>query len=95
MKTVVLSGATACIGLESAMQIGAQGAHLVLVGRNAAKLQRAVDDVTAAGAGAVDSHLCDFTSLDDVRALAGAVLAATTISTYSSTMSAPSTPNER
>ncbi len=74
MKTVLLTGATAGIGLESAMQIGTQGEHLVLVGRNAAKLQRAVDDVTAAGAGAVDSIVCDFTSLDAVRALAAEVV---------------------
>ena len=70
MKTVLMTGATAGIGLHSAMQIAAQGEHLVLVGRNAAKLERAVADVRAAGGGRVDSIVCDFASLDAVRALA-------------------------
>jgi retinol dehydrogenase-14 len=74
MKIVLLTGATAGIGLQSAMQIGAQGAHMVLVGRNASKLDRAVADVTAAGAEAVESIVCDFGSLDAVRALAEEVL---------------------
>jgi NAD(P)-dependent dehydrogenase (short-subunit alcohol dehydrogenase family) len=74
MKRVLLTGATGGIGLESAMQMAAQGAHLVLVGRNAAKLERAVEDVDAAGAGAVDPLVCDMASLDDVRRLAEQVL---------------------
>ncbi len=47
---------------------------LVLVGRNPAKLERAVADVTAAGAGAVDSFVCELGSLRAVRGLADAVL---------------------
>jgi NAD(P)-dependent dehydrogenase (short-subunit alcohol dehydrogenase family) len=57
------------------MQIAAQGAHLVLVGRNRTKLDRAVEDVRAAGAGAVDSFVCDMASLKAVRRLADDVLA--------------------
>ena len=74
MKTVLLTGATSGIGLQSAMQIAAAGEHLILVGRSRQKLERAVADVTAAGAGAVESLVCDFTSLDDVRRLADQVL---------------------
>ncbi|MDX6326987.1 MAG: hypothetical protein QOK15_3341 [Nocardioidaceae bacterium] len=72
---VLITGATGGIGLESAMQIAAQGAHLVLVGRNRTKLDRAVEDVRAAGAGAVDSFVCDMASLTAVRRLADEVLA--------------------
>jgi NAD(P)-dependent dehydrogenase (short-subunit alcohol dehydrogenase family) len=75
MKTVLLTGATAGIGLASAVQIAADGAHLVLVGRSPQKLERAVADVSAAGAGAAESLVCDFQSLDSVRALADEVLA--------------------
>jgi NAD(P)-dependent dehydrogenase (short-subunit alcohol dehydrogenase family) len=74
MKTILLTGATAGIGLQSAIQIASQGEHLILVGRNAAKLARAVADATAAGAGEVDSIVCDFGSLDAVRRLADEVL---------------------
>lgn len=70
MKTIVITGATAGIGLESALQLGAQGHHLVLVGRNPAKLATASERVRAAGAPQVDTLVADFESLDSVRALA-------------------------
>ena len=71
---VLLTGATGGIGLESAMQMAGQGAHLLLVGRDPARLERTVADVTAAGAGGVDAYLCDMGSLDAVRRLADQVL---------------------
>lgn len=69
-KTIVLTGATAGIGLESALQLGAQGHHLVLVGRNPDKLAAAAARVTAAGAAQVDTHVADHESLDSIRGLA-------------------------
>jgi retinol dehydrogenase-14 len=74
-RTILLTGATAGIGLESATQLGLQGHHLVLVGRNATKLARAAEDVSAAGASRVETLECDFASLDAVRRLADQVLA--------------------
>ena len=70
MKTVLITGATAGIGLESAIQMAAAGDHLVLVGRNPDKLREAAARVTAAGAGRVDTLVCDFASLASVQALA-------------------------
>lgn len=69
-KLIVITGATAGIGLESALQLGAQGHRLVLVGRNPAKLAIAAERVLRAGAVDVDTLLADFESLDSVRALA-------------------------
>lgn len=69
-KTVVITGATNGIGLESALQIGAEGHRLVLVGRNPDKLERAAEAVREAGASEVDTVVADFESLDSVRAAA-------------------------
>jgi retinol dehydrogenase 14 len=69
VRTVVVTGATAGIGLESSLQLGAGGHHLVLVGRSPEKLEAAEDAVRRAGAARVDSHRADFASLDSVRAL--------------------------
>ena len=69
-KTVVVTGATSGIGLESAQQIAAEGHRLVLVGRSPDKLDRAAEAVRSAGAGAVDTVAADFESLGSVRAAA-------------------------
>jgi NAD(P)-dependent dehydrogenase (short-subunit alcohol dehydrogenase family) len=70
VRTIVVTGASAGIGLESSLQLAADGHHLVLVGRNADKLEAAEDAVRRAGAGRVDAHRADFTSLTSVRDLA-------------------------
>jgi NAD(P)-dependent dehydrogenase (short-subunit alcohol dehydrogenase family) len=75
MKTYVVTGATAGIGLECAVQLASPQAHLVLIGRSPEKLQRAQSRVRAAGAGAVDTLVCDFASLKSVRALTQQILA--------------------
>ncbi len=66
-KTVVLTGATNGIGLESAQQIAAEGHRLVLVGRSAEKLERAAEVVRAAGASDVETVVADFESFDSIR----------------------------
>ncbi len=69
-KTVVITGATAGIGLESALQIAAEGHRLVLVGRNPEKLEQAAAEVLAIGASEVETVIADYESLDSVRAAA-------------------------
>jgi NAD(P)-dependent dehydrogenase (short-subunit alcohol dehydrogenase family) len=69
-KTVVLTGATNGIGLESAQQIAAEGHRLVLVGRSPEKLERAAEAVRAAGASEVETVVADFESLDSIRTAA-------------------------
>ena len=74
MGTIVVTGASAGIGLESALQLGADGHHLVLVGRNEVRLADAAEAVRAAGASRVETFVADFASLESVRSLAGDLL---------------------
>ncbi|WP_280263889.1 SDR family oxidoreductase [Nocardia abscessus] len=68
MKTVLITGATAGIGLECATRL-APDSHLVLVGRSLPKLDVAARRVRDAGAVRVDTLVADFASLASVREL--------------------------
>jgi NAD(P)-dependent dehydrogenase (short-subunit alcohol dehydrogenase family) len=54
-QTVVLIGGSAGIGLETARRARAEGAEVVLTGRNAERLERAADDVGARSTAAFDA----------------------------------------
>jgi NAD(P)-dependent dehydrogenase (short-subunit alcohol dehydrogenase family) len=77
MSTILITGATSGIGLESAVALARQGNWLVLVGRDQKKMNAAVDEVKrrAGVAAAPDSWLCDFGSQAQIRELASNVLA--------------------
>lgn len=68
-KTVVVTGGTSGIGLAAARTLAALGATLVVVGRDRAKLDRAVDTVTTEGEGAAIGLGADLSLLGDVRCL--------------------------
>jgi retinol dehydrogenase 14 len=74
-RTVVITGATAGIGLESALQIASEGHHLVLVGRNPDKLAAAATEVRSVGAAGVDTVVADYESLESVRVAAKGIRA--------------------
>ena len=70
-KVVFVSGATDGIGRETARQLAARGAAVILHGRDPARLRAAVDAVSNAVPGAVlHTARGDLSRLDDVRALA-------------------------
>jgi retinol dehydrogenase-14 len=74
-KRVVVTGATSGIGLEAARSLAKQGAKVVMVGRDAAKTARCLDEVRAGAPGAeVSSVLCDFFRQREVRRLADELL---------------------
>jgi NAD(P)-dependent dehydrogenase (short-subunit alcohol dehydrogenase family) len=58
-QTVVVIGGSAGIGLETARRARAEGADVVLVGRDADRLKQAADDVGARSAAAFDAHDAD------------------------------------
>jgi retinol dehydrogenase-14 len=74
-KRVLVTGATSGIGLEAARTLVRQGAKVVLVGRDAGKTARCLDDIRASAPGAeVSSLLCDFSRQAEVRRLADEAL---------------------
>lgn len=69
MSTIVITGASAGIGLESAAQLSGQGHDVVVVGRNPDKTAAAADRV-----GAIGHHLVDTSDFTAVRRLADELL---------------------
>ncbi|WP_339872608.1 SDR family NAD(P)-dependent oxidoreductase [uncultured Brevundimonas sp.] len=75
-KTILITGATDGIGLQTAKRLVVAGHTVLLHGRSAAKLA-AIQATLAAlpGAGPVQTFLADLSRLDEVEALADAVTA--------------------
>ncbi len=73
-KTILITGATDGIGLETARMLVSMGHNVMLHGRSPAKLEnveRALRDI--AGGGQVECHVADLSRMADVEALAEAV----------------------
>lgn len=71
-KTILITGATDGIGLETARLLAASGHHLLLHGRNPAKLAKAVETVQG-GDGRVEQYVADLSRQSEVESLAAAV----------------------
>ena len=72
-KVCVVTGATSGIGQVTAAALAAQGAHVIVVGRNRAKAQQVVGEIRRqTGNDAVWYLLADFSDLQQVRELAAA-----------------------
>lgn len=70
-KTILLTGATDGIGLETAKILVSQGHHVLLHGRNSAKLDAVKQEVAANGD--IETYIADLSKMNDVLALANAV----------------------
>lgn len=74
-QVVVVLGASSGIGRQSALQLAARGAKLVVAARSEAALQSLVEEIEAAGGEAV-RVVCDVSELEQVRAVGDAAVAA-------------------
>jgi NAD(P)-dependent dehydrogenase (short-subunit alcohol dehydrogenase family) len=70
-KTVVVTGATGGIGLETATVLAGRGARLVLIGRDRARGEAALARIRQTAPDvAAEMHCADLSRLDEVRSLA-------------------------
>jgi len=68
-KTVFVTGGNSGLGQETGRAMAARGAHVVLAGRDSAKLDEAVAAIKAEQSDAnLETIVCDLASLDSVRA---------------------------
>ena len=73
-KTILITGSTDGIGLEAAKALYSQGHHVLLHGRNPAKLEAAERTLSELpGDGCVETYLADLSGMAEVAALAQAV----------------------
>lgn len=73
-KTILITGSTDGLGRLVAKRLAADGAHVLVHGRNRERGEQLVREIRAAGKGAADFYHADFGSLAEVRRLADAVL---------------------
>jgi NAD(P)-dependent dehydrogenase (short-subunit alcohol dehydrogenase family) len=69
-RTILITGATDGLGLALAERLAADGADLILHGRNQAKLDRITDQFTARGVSRPRTVTADLADLDQVRRMA-------------------------
>ena len=74
-KTVFITGSTDGVGRHIAARLAAQGAKVLIHGRDLTRAKSLSDEIKRAGSGEPDFYQADLSSLADVRELAGAVLA--------------------
>jgi NAD(P)-dependent dehydrogenase (short-subunit alcohol dehydrogenase family) len=75
-KQAVITGANSGVGFETAKQLAAQGAHVVLACRDVERGRHAADEITRAAPGArVRSQHLDLADLDSIRHFATSYLA--------------------
>lgn len=73
-KTVLITGATNGIGLESAAVLAGMGANVIIVGRDAGRIEKALARIKERSGVTAKAYQCDFSSLRQVNQLAEDVL---------------------
>ena len=74
-KTILITGSTDGIGLETAKILASQGHHLLLHGRNPTKLEDVLKTLSGlTGSGRIESYVADLSRLSEVEALAKSVI---------------------
>jgi NAD(P)-dependent dehydrogenase (short-subunit alcohol dehydrogenase family) len=74
-KRVLVTGATAGIGKQTALELAKLGAEVVIVGRNAEKTAAVVEWLRQESGATIDSFLADLSSMASIRAFTTTFLA--------------------
>ncbi len=69
----VITGASSGIGARLAVELAARGAHLLLTGRNEARLRQAAQDLPLARGASVETVVADLAAAPGVAAVTGAI----------------------
>jgi NAD(P)-dependent dehydrogenase (short-subunit alcohol dehydrogenase family) len=72
-KTVLVTGSTDGLGRELARALAADGANVIVHGRNAERGMALVDEINATGVGSARFVAADFASLDAVKTFANTI----------------------
>jgi NAD(P)-dependent dehydrogenase (short-subunit alcohol dehydrogenase family) len=72
-KTALVTGSTAGIGLEIARKLAAEGADVIITGRDQTKLDQAIDAIPRSGGGTVRAVVADAATAEGATALLKAV----------------------
>jgi NAD(P)-dependent dehydrogenase (short-subunit alcohol dehydrogenase family) len=72
-KTILITGATDGVGRKVAVELGRQGAKVLVHGRNRQRAQEVLSEIAASG-GTATFYPADLSSLAEVRALAAVVV---------------------
>ncbi|WP_426609598.1 SDR family NAD(P)-dependent oxidoreductase [Bradyrhizobium sp. McL0616] len=73
-KTVLITGSTDGVGRYVASRLAAEGAHVLIHGRDAARAKTLIDDIVKAGYAAPTFYQADLSSMAGTRELATAVI---------------------
>jgi NAD(P)-dependent dehydrogenase (short-subunit alcohol dehydrogenase family) len=73
-QTILVTGATDGLGKAVAIDLARRGAEVIVHGRDAARIARAVEEIGHVSPSPVRSCLADFASLEQVRAMAKQVV---------------------
>jgi NAD(P)-dependent dehydrogenase (short-subunit alcohol dehydrogenase family) len=73
-RIALVTGSTDGLGREVARRLAAEGAHVVIHGRNAERGKAVVDEIVKSGKGSARFYAADFASLAEVRRFADEIL---------------------
>jgi NAD(P)-dependent dehydrogenase (short-subunit alcohol dehydrogenase family) len=73
-RVALVTGSTDGLGREVARRLAAEGAHVIVHGRNAERGQAVVSEIAKAGKGSARFYQADFASLDAVRRFGNDIL---------------------